>query len=1380
MRTKLAAVFTIITMSLSMISPLFAQEQWHISVDQEAVKVGYTTVHTDAKPAVPGTDVKVSIDSQGSIGSNYSLCLKDEDDNKIKGIEVTGTISNNREEVKITLPGTLKHGVYDIVLSIDGVEKTRTEIKVLNNVNLGSVVSTDVTGYTGGTWDLVDGLQWAMYTSIANKPTSENPAHFIFDYGETVVNVTAMDLYSTYGKNQGPKTVEIQYWNLETEEWTAVMNGISEEYTLPWNTDAECEAEYIHFDKEYTTNKMRLKVTDSYTSWENTNDIVEVQVWGYKTADLPSIELQQTEGIFGQDNTVTLSLRNKKVSEEIQLELVNALTKTSLEQPLKYKTNTINGKLQYDFVIPANVPVGKYCMHVTSDTLDLFSNEYVINLNQNKYIKNSSSYLKVSMLEKETPDTLSNIIDSNIHSSWQSPTLDFMSLLFEVQPENNRYASLILKDMKVYADPTNIDTVTLKSIANTNYYRNIDTTQNGLINTLVSLTPEWNHDGGGDFFTLSPGYLSFGNIYILDIKTKDEKKVTIYEIETNAIHIKDNILNEAKVYHNDKEVDASQMFNNNISSYYKTVKGIEDTYVLDFSPREITTDELLYTSHFPQSQGLSQVTLEYWNGNAWVQLNQYDFKYKTNNEIREVKQLLFDTVSTSKIRLTVNDANAVWDNSYLFTKLNVIGEIQTNAQYIADQLDTNIVINQGDTKIKLPELDSDIKDSYTVSMHSSSVEEILALSGDINSMDKDSTVNISLKVASKDGKDVGITKIFPVIIPKKVTPGNTLITPAIDIQTIYNNPAMGWVQYYEFQNTDVDVYWAEMDALYAEGLKTNILYIRNPWSWYEPEEGKYAWDDPNSQLGKLISGARERGIQLAFRVLLDSSDAFQQSTPEYVFEAGALSYETDKTDPTAPDIDSKDPYINDPIFLEKLGVFLQAFGEEFNNNLDIAFIDGMGFGNWGEVHHMKYHTNWDDNVDDAIEKIVDLYNRNFPDVLLGAQEGQPENYGTEQSEEYIDNLIPYTGAFRKPYDFMVRRDTFGWMTDAIRKQTIDWFNQGIPIFAENCYHSFQIREYWYNNAGFPTLDGILKQVVSDALECRANTLDARVVMDCQSWLQNDKENGSGLLDKFGINGGYRHAPTSIEIPSTLEVGEDITVHHAWRNYGVGVLPNTNMHWDNKYHVAFALLDPTTNEVVYQYNESTDNVNPGDWLLEDGNNRYRSKFRLPAYMQSGEYKLAVSIVNHKNDNQPEIDLAIQNPQKTTGGWYILDTVNVHNSNLENTTHKIIIDPTDNGIVKADTLEVKHKSNVTLQFLPNEGYIVNTVYINEIKVDSKNNTYTIENIQEDQHVQVTFIKDHSKPIIKGINTNTGDHSILFGYILLLLISAIGYIKIRRIMN
>ena len=92
---------------------------------------------------------------------------------------------------------------------------------------------------------------------------------------------------------------------------------------------------------------------------------------------------------------------------------------------------------------------------------------------------------------------------------------------------------------------------------------------------------------------------------------------------------------------------------------------------------------------------------------------------------------------------------------------------------------------------------------------------------------------------------------------------------------------------------------------------------------------------------------------------------------------------------------------------------------------------------------------------------------------MGAQEGQPENYGTQENDEIINTDKPYTGAFDKEYDFVVRRDTFGWMTDAIRNQTLEWFNQGIPVFLQKGI----IIHLKYENTGiimfsYPTLDGI--------------------------------------------------------------------------------------------------------------------------------------------------------------------------------------------------------------------------------------------------------------------------------------------------------------------
>lgn len=1339
-------VFLVLVLCISAITPLLAKEQWDITVDSDEFKSGYIEVYNDTKPPVPSTPVVINISSQDNIGKEFQLYLRDLDNIEVSGTLTGGTIVTNNQTATMMLPGTLKHGVYEIVLVVEQKEKAVEEIKVLNNVNLTSTISTDVVNYVGGTWDLVDGIQWAMYTPVNNKPTRETPANFIFDYGSELINISSLSVYSTYGNDQGPKTVTAEYWDNEKQDWIKMSYQGKSEYDLVWENNTECEGLEIKFDQEYLTNKVRFVVLDSYTSWENTNDLVELQVWGYQYSSLPSIELKQMQGTFGKENITAVKLKDGKESKKVKLELVDYNSKQKLVPSIEYQVDMVNGRLDYDFVIPDNVAKGEYAIHATSDTLDLYSDKYVIKLDQNKYFENSSRYFKATMLNGESSN-LTKLIDGDLNTSCQIINQRNAQILFEVKPENNRYSSLVIKNMKIYADKDNIDKVILKSVANTNYYRNVNLSENGMINDLTDGNIEWKKDDEGDYFVLSPDYLSFGNIFILEIEAKDDSLISINEIETEAIYINDNVLNEAKIYHNDQEIDASEMLNNNVSSFYKTKYSADDSYVFDFSPRTIKTDELLYTAHFPKSQGIDTATVEYWDGNNWQKLDTYNFTYKTDNQIREVKQLVFDKVETTKLKLSVNKANTVWDDSYLFTNLNIIGELQTKAQYLADTLDTNIVVDQGTTKIPLPLLDDGQKDKYQVSIDTSSVPEIVNVNGDINPVDRRVEVDLVLKVSDKYSNDVGYTKPITVVIDKKVTTGNKLINPAIDTTTIYNNPAMGWVQYYEFQNTDVDKYWQEMDTLYSQGLKTNILYIRNPWSWYEPQEGVYAWQDSNSQLGKLIAGARKRGIQLAFRVLVDSSDAFQQATPEYVFDSGATWYPADKTDVTAPDIDAKDPYINDPVFLNKLEEFLQAFGRDFNNSLDVAFIDGMGFGNWGEVHHLRYHTNWDDNVNDAIEKVVSLYNTYFPDILLGAQEGQPENYGTNQSDELIINDQPYTGAFGKPYDFVVRRDTFGWMNNKVRQQLKDLFQQGIPIFAENCYHSFQVREYWYNNAGYPTLDGILKQVVSDALECRANTLDARVVMDCQSWLQNDQENGSKLLDTFALQGGYRLAPVSVEIPKIFETGKEISIHHSWRNYGVGVLPNNNSHWDKKYHVSFALLDAKTNDVVYQYNEATSNVNPGDWLLEDGNNSYDSKIVLPATLPSGEYKFAVGIVNHKNDDLPEIALAIQDTEVTKDNWYVLDTVHLSNQNTENNTYQIIIDPSDNGIVKASALKANQGENISLSFIPDDRYILKNVLINGTLVDVKNNEYVIKNVQSDQHVQATFIKatvtDVSKP-------------------------------------
>jgi len=126
------------------------------------------------------------------------------------------------------------------------------------------------------------------------------------------------------------------------------------------------------------------------------------------------------------------------------------------------------------------------------------------------------------------------------------------------------------------------------------------------------------------------------------------------------------------------------------------------------------------------------------------------------------------------------------------------------------------------------------------------------------------------------------------------------VYPSEDTTSFLRNPAMGWMLYvdasngsqpYEvpFGSNSADEYWARQDA---NAQKASILYIRAPWSLFEPAEGQYAWlYDENYK--KLISGALSRGLKLAFCVFTDAQDSYVQSTPDFVRQAGANGYYVD-------------------------------------------------------------------------------------------------------------------------------------------------------------------------------------------------------------------------------------------------------------------------------------------------------------------------------------------------------------------------------------------------------------------------------------------------------------------------------------------------------
>lgn len=268
---------------------------------------------------------------------------------------------------------------------------------------------------------------------------------------------------------------------------------------------------------------------------------------------------------------------------------------------------------------------------------------------------------------------------------------------------------------------------------------------------------------------------------------------------------------------------------------------------------------------------------------------------------------------------------------------------------------------------------------------------------------------------------------------------NKWVNYSPDLTTVLKNPAMGWMMYEEgwsFQGTrhnksniyTPEVFWKQMEECKAADY-SNILYIRMLWKDLEPEEGKYAWIY-NERYKWYIQKAKDKGLKLAFRVFFHGVDG----VPSYVYEAGA-------TESPIDDEGKTQPYYDNPVFLEKLDKFIEAFAKEYDNPDEVDYIDAYGLGRWGEGHGLVLEKQ--DNLESVIRQITESYARHFKKVLT------------------VMNLSQSDYRFSKPlvYDklgFLPRRDGIGsfWFSNEERAMVHDELFPKRALIGEGCW--------WFN------------------------------------------------------------------------------------------------------------------------------------------------------------------------------------------------------------------------------------------------------------------------------------------------------------------------------
>jgi hypothetical protein len=473
------------------------------------------------------------------------------------------------------------------------------------------------------------------------------------------------------------------------------------------------------------------------------------------------------------------------------------------------------------------------------------------------------------------------------------------------------------------------------------------------------------------------------------------------------------------------------------------------------------------------------------------------------------------------------------------------------------------------------------------------------------------------------------------------------------------NPMQGWVIYAGIGDGMMDNFWELYDDFESAEGKVKVsdygttLYMRGAWSQFNPEEGKYIWQDdvdtaPARRFRMLMKGAKERGLKIAWTFVTDSRDKHENFSPEYVREAGAKYFET-----TTGSFKGWTPYPDDPIFQEKYGKFLRDFAAKYDDPEITQFVSGFGLGKWGETHTLVYSTG-DASPREAVfewitDLMVDAFKRvpimiNYHRCLLNTNE--TADNGMEKSEELIDRAVKK--------GFCLRHDAFGMKNyyKAWERGIAAKYRYQTPFVMEGGWvessHGNSIKGDGYNNFA-----EVRQGEFNEGKGANVNMMDLRFSSnvntgETHSWFNT----AFNLVKEFIAEGGYRLYADKISVPTSANSGRKVSIVHRWSNLGWGYCPTNIPQWNQKYKVCFALLD-AQEKPVYQFVDDNPKIN--EWV-KGTPHTYKTDITLNN-VAAGKYTWAVGLVDTQKDNEIGIRISARDEVLTSDGWMKIADVTV---------------------------------------------------------------------------------------------------------------------------
>ncbi|MGQ9731422.1 MAG: DUF4832 domain-containing protein [Candidatus Zipacnadales bacterium] len=368
---------------------------------------------------------------------------------------------------------------------------------------------------------------------------------------------------------------------------------------------------------------------------------------------------------------------------------------------------------------------------------------------------------------------------------------------------------------------------------------------------------------------------------------------------------------------------------------------------------------------------------------------------------------------------------------------------------------------------------------------------------------------------------VGLTAVLLGVLASQISgQEDRVIVHPPDTGELFDNPGMGWVLHF-YDNVPTNYgsrleYWDTLDDFPALG----VIYLRIPWSYIEPEEGRFNWSVVDTPSQKWIA----KGKRIALRFSCSESWC-RYATPQWVEAAGANGYNFRPGIGATEDGPFWEPDYDDPIFLEKLDQFLAAVAERYDGHPQVAWIDVGSFGVWGEGH--TYHSSRLPYSAQTIIRHIDLHLKHFKHTLLAANDDfRLQNRG----EAALDYALEQ-GLTLRDDSILVQPAPKAYLSADLAERF--WRQHPIVLESEH-YGGSRDRGNWQ--------DGSL---YLEALEQYHASYPS-----IHWWPPEFLEEQRALIERMSLRMGYRLQLVEASWATRLTLGSKLTFTSTWRNAGV--------------------------------------------------------------------------------------------------------------------------------------------------------------------------------------------------------------------------------------